>query len=249
MLTLLSRWARTGLSPSARRRAKRLVEPVLAPIGTIQRVRTDRRAVALTFDDGPDDIVTPRVLDKLSEYGATATFFVLTDRARNHPALIGRMVEEGHEIALHCDRHDRLTTLPLREVRRRLRAAKAELERLSGRKVEYFRPPFGAQSLGTLAVARMLKFDIVAWGPYAEDWVEQSPQSARDRALGSISSGDIVLLHDGLEMPAGESPPTFDRVAMVDLILSGLAKLEMQAVSVDRLVSYGPAIKTPWFRA
>lgn len=249
MLTFLSQCARKGLSASTRRRAKHFVEPVLSPIGTIQRVRTDRRAVALTFDDGPDDAITPQVLDKLSEYGATATFFVLTDRARNHPALIGRMIAEGHEVALHCDRHDRLTTLPLREVRSRLSAAKGELERLSGRKVGHFRPPFGAQSLGTLAVARLLKFDIVAWGPYAEDWVEQSPQAACDRALGNISSGDIVLLHDGLEMPVGESPPTFDRVAMVDLILSGLAQLEMQVVSVDKLVSYGLAIKTPWFRA
>jgi len=249
VLTLLSQWARKGLSPSMRRRAKHLIEPALSPIGTIQRVRTARRAVALTFDDGPDDLVTPGVLDKLSEYGATATFFVLTDRARSHPDLISRIVAEGHEVALHCDRHDRLTTLPLREVRSRLSAAKNELERLSGRKVGHFRPPFGAQSLATLAVARLLKFDIVAWGPYAEDWVEQSPQSACDKALGNVASGDIVLLHDGLEMPIGESPPTFDRVAMVDLILSGLAQREMEVVSVDKLVSYGATIKTPWFRA
>jgi peptidoglycan/xylan/chitin deacetylase (PgdA/CDA1 family) len=249
VLTFLSQCARKGLSASTRRRAKHLVEPVLSPIGTIQRVRSSKRAVALTFDDGPDDLVTPRVLDKLSEYGATATFFVLTDKARGRPALIRRMIAEGHEVALHCDRHDRLTTLPLREVRSRLIAARDELEGLSGRKVGHFRPPFGAQSLGTLAVARLLRLDIVAWGPYAEDWVEQSPQSACDRALGNISSGDIILLHDGLEMPAGESPPTFDRVAMVDLILSGLAEREMQMVSVDKLISYGPTIKTPWFRA
>lgn len=232
-----------------RRRAKHLVEPILSPIGTIERVRSATPAVALTFDDGPDDLVTPRVLDKLSEYGATATFFVLTDRARDRPALIERMIAEGHEVALHCDRHDRLTTLPLGEVRSRLGAAKRELEQLTGRKVGHFRPPFGAQSLSTLTVARLLGFEIVGWGPYAEDWIEQSPQSACDKALHKVASGDIILLHDGMEMPAGESPPDFDRIAMVDLILSGLAERDIQPMSVQKLVSLGPAIKTPWFRA
>ncbi|MBV1689558.1 polysaccharide deacetylase family protein [Novosphingobium sp. G106] len=249
MLTFLSQCARTGLSASTRRRAKHLVEPILSPIGTIERVRSSTRAVALTFDDGPDDLVTPRVLDKLSEYGATATFFVLTDRARDQPALIARMIAEGHEVALHCDRHDRLTTLPLGEVRSRLAAAKSELEHLTGRKVEHFRPPFGAQSFSTLAVARLLGFEIVGWGPYAEDWIEQTPQSACDKALGNVASGDIILLHDGMEMPAGDSPPAFDRVAMVDLILSGLADRNIQPVSVEKLVTLGPAVKTPWFRA
>lgn len=249
MLTFLSQCARTGLSASTRRRAKHLVEPILSPIGTIERVRSATPAVALTFDDGPDDLVTPRVLDKLAERGATATFFVLTDRARDQPALIARMVAEGHEVALHCDRHDRLTTLPLGEVRGRLAAAKRELEQLTGRKVEHFRPPFGAQSFSTLTVARLLGFEIVGWGPYAEDWVEQTPQSACDRALEGLSSGDIMLLHDGLEVPAGTSRPTFDRAVMVDLILSGLADRDIQAVSVEKLVTFGPVIKTPWFRA
>lgn len=249
MLTLLSQVARKGLGPGMRRTVKRMVEPMLSPIGTLQRVRSAVPAVALTFDDGPDPLITPRVLDVLAAHDATATFFVLTNKARNHPALIRRMTDEAHEVALHCDRHDRLTKVPLRQVRDRLAAAKGELELLSGGSVAHFRPPFGAQSLSTLAIARILKFDVVAWGPYAEDWIEQSPEAGAAKALANVSSGDIVLLHDGLEMPAGEVPPMFDRVRMIDLILSGLGERGLRAVSVDKLISFGSMVRTPWFRS
>lgn len=245
----LSRIARKGLGPSARRRAKRLIEPIFAPIGTIQRVRCSARAIALTFDDGPNDAVTPKILDLLARCDATATFFIVTEKARNQQALIKRMIAEGHEVALHCDRHDRLTTLPLREVRDRLLAAKMELQQLGGVDVRHFRPPFGAQSLGTFAIARRLKFDVVGWGPYAEDWVEQSPESASDKALKNVAVGDIMLLHDDLEMPEGEQPPTFDRIRMVELVLAGLADRGIQAMNLNSLISCGSKRKTPWFRA
>src|SRR5581483_8540438 len=154
-----------ALTPrKARRAARRFRDAVLSPIGSIHGAWNPTRQVALTFDDGPDPVVTPRLLDLLVQRGARATFFVLTERATARPDLIRRMLAEGHEVALHFDRHDRITDLPPREARRRLAAAKAELEAMAG-PVVYFRPPYGGQSLRTYLIARSLGLQVVSWGP------------------------------------------------------------------------------------
>jgi peptidoglycan/xylan/chitin deacetylase (PgdA/CDA1 family) len=247
MLTRLSDKCRRALDPELRRRLKRRLAPVLAGLGSIQGAEFAGRRVALTFDDGPDLAVTPRLLDLLRQRGALATFFVLTDKAVKRPDLIHRIVGEGHEVGLHFDVHDRLTQIPLKEARRRLRGARARLEHLAG-PVRFFRPPFGAQSFATYFLARSEGLEVVSWGPTAEDWVEQTPQAAAAKALANLGAGDIVLLHDGLEKPAGEPLPTFDRVKMVDLILDGLAERDLQPVSVGGLMSAGRPRLSPWFR-
>lgn len=247
MLTGLADQVRRSLDPKLRRRLKRYLSPLLAGVGSIQGARRPRDQIGLTFDDGPDDVVTPRLLDLLSQRGARATFFVLTDKAGARPDLVRRIVEEGHEVGLHFDSHDRLTRMPLNVARTRLRAARARLEALAG-PVRYFRPPFGAQSLATYFLARSEGLQVVSWGPIAEDWVEQAPAMAADRALGQLGAGDILLLHDGMEKPPGEPLPTFDRVKMVALILDGLLARGLHPVTVGALVSAGQPRLSPWFR-
>jgi peptidoglycan/xylan/chitin deacetylase (PgdA/CDA1 family) len=118
----------------------RSARPGLLPLSSVACVATDDRVVALTFDDGPDPDQTPEVLDALAEAGARATFFVLVDRAAEHPDLLRRIAAEGHEIGLHGEDHTRLTTLPIREALRRIRRGKRRLEELTGRPVTLFRP-------------------------------------------------------------------------------------------------------------
>lgn len=247
MLTYASDLVRRSLGPTARRRLRRLVDPMLAPVGSVHGARRATDKVALTFDDGPDPDVTPRLLDLLQARRARATFFVLTEKVAQNPGLLRRIVEEGHEVGLHFDRHDRLTQLPLGEARARLRQARRQLEGVVG-PVRLFRPPYGSQSLSTYFMARSEGMDVVAWGPYAEDWVEQSPATAANKALGPIMDGDIVLMHDGLEIPPGEPIPTFDRVKMVEIILDGLAERGLGAESVGALVAAGGVRRSAWFR-
>lgn len=188
MLTLLSDTLRKSLDPDARRRLKAVIDPILAPVGSIHGAKAPGAAIALTFDDGPDLDVTPRVLDLMRARGARATFFVLTDKAAKQPDLMRRITDEGHEVALHFDRHDRLTSLPLLEARARLRAARARLEDMAG-PVRFFRPPFGSQSIFTYLIARAEGLEVVSWGPYAEDWAEQMPEAAADKVLGPVKGG------------------------------------------------------------
>lgn len=248
MLSSISAGLRKTLSPENRRRLRALIDPAFAFVGSINGSRKPVRTVALTFDDGPDPVVTPRLLDLLRDRRARATFFVLTEKAEAHPKLMKRIVDEGHEAALHFDRHDRLTSMPIGQAKSRLVAARESLEQLAG-PVRYFRPPFGAQSLGTYLMARGEGLEVVSWSHYAEDWVEQPAAMAADRALRGLSGGDILLLHDGLEKPAGEELPTFDRVEMVKLVIDGLEARGLTAGTVGELVEAGPPRRTAWFRA
>lgn len=247
MFTLMSEVVRASLGPASRRRLKALVDPVLAPIGSIQGAKGPSECIALTFDDGPDPAVTPRLLNLLRAHNVRATFFVLTEKAAMRPDLLRRMIDEGHEVGLHFDRHDRLTGMPLVEARHRLRASREWLEALVG-PVRFFRPPFGSQSLATYMIARSEGLEVVSWGPYAEDWAEQTPEMAAGKVLGPVKGGDIVLMHDGLEKPAGETLPTFDRVKMVELILNGLSERGLTAGSVGQVVAKGGPRLSAWFR-
>lgn len=248
MLTLLSDTLRKSLGPASRQRLRALVDPVLAPVGSIHGAKAPSSGVALTFDDGPDPEVTPRLLDLLRDRDVRATFFVLTEKADLRPDLVRRIVDEGHEIALHFDRHDRLTGMPIAEARTRLRAARAKLEAMVGRPIRFFRPPFGSQSLSTYLMARREGLEIVSWGPYAEDWAEQAPETAADKVLRPVKGGDIVLMHDGLEKPDGEDLPTFDRVKMVEMILDGLTQRRLAPETVGDLVAANGPRLSAWFR-
>ena len=131
------------------KRVKRTLRRAAGPVGSMVGVRSDASLIALTYDDGPEPGGTDRVLDALAEAGATATFFVLMTRVRRHPALLQRILAEGHEIGLHGLDHRPLTSFPVAEVKRRCVAGRDELEQAIGRPVRWMRPPYGRQTLTT----------------------------------------------------------------------------------------------------
>jgi len=238
---------RRGLSPPARARLRSLADRFFSGVGSINGARLPTAHVAITFDDGPDPEVTPRLLDLLRDRDCRATFFVLTEKAATHPAIIARMVAEGHEVGLHFDRHDRITALELGVARTRLIAARARLEEMAGA-IRFFRPPFGGQSLSTYLLARSLGLSVVTWGPHAEDWIQQPSTAAAGRALASMRGGDILLLHDGLETPPGEIAPVLDRIEIVRLILDGMAERGLRPTTVGALLADAKPRLSPWFR-
>jgi peptidoglycan/xylan/chitin deacetylase (PgdA/CDA1 family) len=241
---------RDRLSPSWRRRVRRAADPALARLGSVSSAATARPELALSFDDGPDLQVTPRVLDVLTRHRAHATFFVLVGHAEAAPALVARMVAEGHEVGLHGIDHDRLPPLPAAEIGARLADGRRRLEALTRRPVTLFRPPFGAQSLRSYARARRAGLTVVVWSAHADDWLEQAPAELAARAMGRVRRGDVLLLHDALEPdPASPTaPPTLDRAAAVGLLLAGLAGRGLRATTVSALLAGGRPVKTCWFR-
>jgi peptidoglycan/xylan/chitin deacetylase (PgdA/CDA1 family) len=226
---------------------QKIKSALLAPIGTIVRSIGVSDAVALTFDDGPDPEITPAVLDVLARHRARATFFLLADHALARRELVQRILDEGHEIGLHFDRHDRITALPPLTALGRMIEARRSLIRLAG-PVRLFRPPYGSQNLLTYFFARLLGFTVIGWNRSADDWLEQSAEDSARRAYEHLQGGDIVLLHDGLELSPGEVRPTLDRPRVVDILLEKATSRGLVSVTVGTLLRRGSPGRTRWFR-
>jgi peptidoglycan-N-acetylglucosamine deacetylase len=150
--------------------------------------------VALTFDDGPDPVWTPLVLDALANAGARATFFVVAPRATRYPSLISSMREKGHDVAFHCSEHVRHDAMTRREIEADVESGLLAL----GRSVRYWRSPWGLITLPTEEVANKHRLGLVGWTADTEDWRGGAPEEMLARIRGRISPGAIVLMHDGI---------------------------------------------------
>jgi len=129
---------------------------------------TGRRSparVALTFDDGPDPVWTPLVLEALAGAGASATFFLIAPRAARYPSLVARMRESGHDVAFHCGEHARHDTMTSEEI-------EADVEsglRALGKSARYWRTPWGLVTPATGEVAARHHLGLVGWTADTQD--------------------------------------------------------------------------------
>lgn len=142
--------------------------------------------VALTFDDGPDPELTPRVLDALDRAGVRATFMVVGERAVATPDLVRRAVDAGHEIGNHTWSHRSLATLDPDAVRAELGRTADALERIvPDAPVRFFRPPRGILTGAATQAAAELGYDVLLWS---------CTRTHLDRPL---EPGSVACLHDG----------------------------------------------------
>jgi peptidoglycan-N-acetylglucosamine deacetylase len=154
-------------------------------------------SIALTFDDGPHPEWTPRLLDVLDELRVRATFFVIGERAAEHPRLVRCIVDAGHVLGNHTMRHPvHLAAMPPHLVRREIGEAQDAIAQAAGQSATVFRAPQGSWSRTVLRLAREAGLEPVDWGVDPKDWRE--PQSPRLGAeIMRSRAGDVVLCHDG----------------------------------------------------
>lgn len=151
----------------------------------------------LTFDDGPDPVWTPRLLDVLAAAGVRATFFPIAPRAAAHPELVARMRADGHEIGLHCDEHVRHST---RSEDWLMVDTDRALERLAGLGVAptRWRPPWGDTAPFTRAIADAHDLTLTGWTVDTHDWRGDSAAMMFDVTRDHLTEEAIVLAHDGV---------------------------------------------------
>jgi peptidoglycan-N-acetylglucosamine deacetylase len=164
--------------------------------GVLRRGPAASKRVALTFDDGPDEL-TPAYLERLDDLGIPATFFVSGERAARHPEIIREYLRRGHQVANHGFDHQRFTALSRRALLDQLECTEQAIGgQVTGR--SWVRPPHGALDARSLLALRSAGYVVALWSVDSGDHAEHDPARIAERCSPAIvGSGDVVLLHEG----------------------------------------------------
>ena len=202
------------------------------------------RSVALTFDDGPDPAVTPRLLDQLAAAGAQASFFCIGKRAQAHPALLRRMVAAGHAVENHSQTHPAaFACLPPGLLRHEVEAAQATLADITGRPPVWFRAPMGFRSPLLDPVLRRAGLHQAAWSRRGYDTRCGMAPRVLARLTRAVAPGDVLLLHDGNAARAANAAPVVLQV--LPALLARLAALGLTAVALpDAATAWAAGART-----
>lgn len=172
--------------------------------------------LALTFDDGPNAVWTPRLLDVLAKYDVRATFFMLGGRADAQPELVRRIAAAGHLVGNHSWDHPNMARSSTGLIREELERTQKVLEQITGSTVKFFRPPYGARRPAVFRIAREMGLKLVLWNAMTTDWKEPpadwiaaqlAKKIERVRSRGQAAN---IVLHDG-----GHGDPSANRAPSV----------------------------------
>jgi peptidoglycan/xylan/chitin deacetylase (PgdA/CDA1 family) len=198
---------------------------------------SDIQEVALTFDDGPNDPYTQRLLDLLARYQAQATFFLIGGFVRRRPDIARAIHQAGHLLGNHTMSHPSLLWEWPWRVRQELADCNAAIEDATGEAVRWFRPPFGARRPDVLRTAEELGLTPVMWNAWGHDWDATEPDTVTAFVQAGIhlnqtrQRGSNILLHDG-----GHGQLGTDRsvtLAATANLLETWARSSLRLVTVD----------------
>ena len=202
---------------------------------TITHGPKEGNRIALTFDDGPDPEVTPAVLDVLKQHGARSTFFTIGRLLEQQPQLAQRIVAEGHELGNHSWQHSRWQNFfSARRHAMDMERSERAIAKITGATTPpLFRPPVGLKSPELARAACPRGIVMVAWSLHSRDTRTNDPRCIADRVLRRARAGDIVLMHDGHDLPGRHRPAC---AQALPLILKGLQVQGLQPVPVSELL-------------
>lgn len=199
----------------------------------VSRGDSDKKAVAVTFDDGPDPASTPLLLDLLAKYHANATFYVNGRRAEQHPHLIREIVSLGHTIGNHTYSHDNFIMLKSADaLKKEIEKAQDVLNQL-GVFPCTFRPPVGITSPRLNNVLKQLNMYTVNFSRRAGDRGNRQINHLSKKILQKLRSGDIIMLHD---IPLGNEQMQQKWLTEVEHILVGIKKKKLTILPLADLI-------------
>jgi peptidoglycan/xylan/chitin deacetylase (PgdA/CDA1 family) len=196
----------------------------------------DGNRIALTFDDGPCSGYTEQILDILRRHDVKATFFVCGQNVERSPEILRRIQAEGHTIGNHSYSHPfpffRSRTFFAREID----LTQEAIEKVTGKRPKFFRPPFGARWLGLQPVVKALGLSLVNWSDTGYDWKLGTEGIVRE-TLKTLGPGSIILLHDGQRVYPPQRADRSPTVKALPAILEGAVKAGFTFVSLEELLA------------
>lgn len=213
--------------------ARMLMREDLEPTGVVTwSVPTNKKIIAFTFDDGPNDIYTPKILEVLEQYGAKATFFMIGFRIQHAPQLVKAVLKKGHEIGNHTMNHVYAQNTPSKKIQNDILEGQKYIEKWSQGPI-LFRPPGGYINDTVFTTVKQQGGQIILWSWHQDprDWSNPGVTTIANHIIKNARNGDIVLLHDG----GGNRRQT---VEALKIILPNLQEKGFQFVKVSDLLKY-----------
>lgn len=163
------------------------------------RVKTQEKVVYLTFDDAPDAVQTPKVLDVLKRNNIKAAFFCIGSRIAGCEPIVKRIADDGHLIGNHSFSHkNSFPLLGRRKMVEDIEQCQSELKRATGSDTQFFRPPFGVTNPRVAYAVRKLNLKVIGWSIRTYDTNQPPVEKVLRRIRRQLKSGSIILLHDGI---------------------------------------------------
>jgi len=185
----------------------------VAPRITYSSVNVDGPYIAMTFDDGPSEKLTPKLLDLLKAHHIKATFFVIGENVAEHPDVLQRAAREGHEIANHSWSHPNLGKMSDEAVRSQMQKTDDVIKSALGRRPTLMRPPYGSLTDRQKKwIHSEFGYQIILWDVDPLDWKRPGPTVVCNRILKETRPGSIVLSHDIHPGTIEAMPATFDQL-------------------------------------
>ncbi len=195
------------------------------------------KEIALTFDDGPDPMATPKILDMLNREGVKATFFVVGKMVEKYPELLRQVWKEGHDVGNHTYNHPDLTKLSREEILKELDKTRILVKKITGKYTYLVRPPGGRYDNKVILATTLSGYKMILWTDYPGDYGCSSSRLIYQRAVSGAENEGIILLHNGLDTT----------VEAIPRIISELKKRKYRFVTISDLMEEIRAKESVYF--
>ena len=191
---------KTSDGPEMSNRQPQVVDLVKLYPKIVKRQGSSKTAnIALTFDDGPDNRYTPKILDILKKHKVKATFFVVGTQIKKYPAIFRRMVKEGHEIGTHGYQHLNVSKLSAAQIHNQLSESNKLIRKLGGPRQTIYRPPYGAICPSVVEQIGKKGYKVILWTIDSLDWRSLKKAQVIKNVVPQLKKGCIVLQHNAAE--------------------------------------------------
>ncbi|MEF9990923.1 MAG: polysaccharide deacetylase family protein [Peptostreptococcaceae bacterium] len=201
----------------------------------IKRGNDNEKIIALTFDDGPDNVFTPQILDILKKYDVKATFFLVGENVVWNSEIVKRENEEGHEIGNHTFTHINVAKRSYGEIDKEITDTQEAIKKIIGKEPKLFRPPYRAISRNMCSIVKEKDMNIILWSNLdPRDWSNPGVYSITNTILTKSQNGTIILLHDYNTVRNSKS----QTIQALDIIIPKLKAQGYKFVTISQMIEH-----------
>ncbi|MDD5730790.1 MAG: polysaccharide deacetylase family protein [Candidatus Omnitrophica bacterium] len=211
-------------------------QAVLVRRGTFYHMNSSKKVVALTFDDGPSPVWTPKILDALKEKSVKATFFMLGKHVEAYPDVARRVVQEGHDIGNHTFSHPVMLFSGRSVLKSEILKTRDIIKRITGKTTGLFRPPKAWITASERREIKDLGYVTVLWTLNSKDWVTFDDKYIVRYLVKNVHPGDIILFHDSGGVFGTEGGNRNETVKTIPKLVDKLREKGYSFVTVSQLL-------------